>query len=729
MKDLKVIVACLFLVGSLSQDTETTREEYPIGDMHNCPLTASSQDAAQPLYRMDVLPGSGFDALRDIDMGPVLNYNYSLCRISNDGQYLLPNDIYLSPLRETSIEEYAEYFDHWDQYSSLTSKTISTHASRSWIFAKVSSSYSSEYTTIKSHMANDNSTVARIHVRNKLYTVHAEPRAPLHPDFKSRLFEIASYLEKNITEHAHYLAELLIRDYGTHYLSSVEAGAIIAQTDFISHRYTDEKSSDTEINKIKASASVSFFVKISVGGGFSTTTKHAQDDGYTGNRTYSKVVTIGGPPFHPNSTIDQWEAGIPGALVKIDRSGDPLHFVINSNTVPELPHQMRGAVTNIVYEAIKRYFRVNTHPGCTNSSSINFDFQANVDDGNCDGQFLNRKYTFGGTYQLCTGGESPCNQYSNPLTRDCSCPDNVNYLPVKIFSGIKRNWPFFRMVTCEAYWCVARPGADIPANSGFLFGGFYTSSTPNPLTNTMGCPQYFVPLMIGNYVSVCVSTDYQLGYRYSVPFGGFETCLSGNPLAKENFDEDPNSWPHECPHGYTRYFGGVEHGCDINICVKSGALKSSSYNTLLPPRLPPFHVHPLYELNDTDSLTFLGSDGNVWTRNWLGEWSNAEPAPQCSADTLSTTSSQEMHTIQTGSSVYTTPDQTTHAESTTQTSESKPLKKDNGLSTVTITLPTVFFGLLILCVIAIAVVLVYRAYKRHHGYNNIRRPDNLNAPA
>ena len=88
-----------------------------------------------------------------------------------------------------------------------------------------------------------------------------------------------------------------------------------------------------------------------------------------------------------------------------------------------------------------------------------------------------------------------------------------------------------------------------------------------------------------------------------------------------------------------------------------------------------------------------------------------------------------MHTIQTGSSVYTTPDQTTHAESTTQTSDSKPLKKDNGLSTVTITLPTVFFGLLILCVIAIAVVLVYRAYKRHHGYNNICRPDNLNAPA
>ena len=555
-------------------------------------------------------------------------------------------------------------------------------------------------------------------------------------------FEIASYLEKNVTDHAHYLAELLIRDYGTHYLSSVEAGAIIAQTDFISSRYTNDKSSDAVM--IKASAGASFFGKFSVGGGFSVTTKHAQDDGYIGNRTYSKVVTIGGPPFHPNSTIDQWAAGIPGALVTIDRSGDPLHFVINSNTVPELPHQMRGAVAAIVYEAIKRYFRVNTHAGCTNPLSKHFDFQANLDGGNCDTQILNTNYTFGGTYQLCTGDESLCSKYDiinqpNPLTHDYSCPDNINYIPVKMYSGtidIKWYWLFFHgdyeVATYETYWCVARPEADIPANSGFLFGGFYTHSTPNPLTNTMGCPQYFVPLKIGNYLNICVSTDYQLGYRYSVPFGGFETCLSGNPLARENFNEDPNSWPHECPHGYTRYFGGVEHGCDINICVKSGALKSSSYNyTLFPPRLPPFHTHPLYEPNDTDSLTFLGSDGNVWTRNWLGEWSNAEPAPQCSADTLSTTISQEMHTIQTGSSVYTTPGQTTHTEAGKQTSDSKPLEKDNGPSTVAVTLPTVFFGLLILiCVIAVVVFLVHRAYKRRHSYEHIHhRPDNLNAPA
>ena len=752
-KMCNLVVICLLLAGSILQATNATAGSYPVGDQRNCP-TASPQVATQPLYPMDVLPGLGFDALRDIDMGQVLNYNYSLCHVSKDGKYLLTDHVYLSPLRESSIQVYADYIDHWDKYTSLTSKTISAHASVGWGFAKIGGSYSSEYTTTKSHMVNDDSNLVRIHLRNILYAVHAEPRSPLHPRFKSRLFEIAAYLQKNMTEHAFYLAELLIRDYGTHFLTSIEAGAIIAQTDFISNQYTEDKSSDSK--KIKASASASFFGKISVGGGFSSVTNHTHDDGYINNRTFSKVDTYGGPPFRIGYTIDQWEDGIPSALVPIDRSGDPLHFSINSDTLPELPYTTRAAVADVVYDAIKRYFRANTHKGCTNPRSKHFDFNANVDDSSCDTEVVYSNYTFGGTYQICTGDASLCAKYDvinqlNPLTHTYSCPDdvNVNYLHVRMFSGtidIRRRIFFFfertEHVTYETYWCVARPGTEIPARSGFLFGGFYTVSTPNPLTNTMGCPPYFIPLKIGNYLSMCVSTEFELGFRYSVPFGGFETCLTGNPLSKDTFSEDSSSWPHECPHGYTRYFGGVEHGCDINICVQKGTLTLNTYGKLLPPRLPPFHVHRPSELNDTESLTFVGSDGNLWARNWLGEWSNAEPpASQCFAD--STTTQQEVHTTQTSTSIFTTSDQTTtdgqttQKETTTGTSDpnNEPLKA-NGPSTVVVTVPTILILALIVCVVVVIVIIfARRAYKhRHAGYNNIRQtsngqPSDLNTPA
>ena len=113
----------------------------------------SSVNSSQPLYRMEVLPGTGFDSLRDIDMGRVLNYNYSQCRVSNDGKYLLPDDVYLFPIRDSIIEEYADYFDHWSQYTSLTSETVSKHKSSSgWFSPHISSSFSKEHSSVKTQM-------------------------------------------------------------------------------------------------------------------------------------------------------------------------------------------------------------------------------------------------------------------------------------------------------------------------------------------------------------------------------------------------------------------------------------------------------------------------------------------------------------------------------------------------------------------------------------------------
>ena len=165
-----------------------------------------------------------------------------------------------------------------------------------------------------------------------------------------------------------------------------------------------------------------------------------------------------------------------------------------------------------------------------------------------------------------------------------------------------------------------------------------------------------------------------------------------------------------------------------------------SYGLLQPPRLPPFHVHHPHKLNDTELLTFIGSDGNVWTRNWLGEWSNIEPpSSQCFANT--TTTQQEIHKTTTGTSVFTTQDQTTTSSQATQKGtttgvpDNKPLKA-NGPSTVAVTVPTILIALLLVCVTVVAaVILVRHAYKHHHsGYNNIRhtsndQPSNLNTPA
>ena len=454
---------------------------------------------------MEVLPGVRFDNLRSIDMGQVHQYNYSLCKVSDDGSYLLPDNIYLIPVKASSVETFAEYFDHWDQYTSMTSYLIGTHASAHFLFVKLSAKFSYDYINTKSRMYNDNSVSTRVQVKHRLYTVKIEPDTPLHPNFKSRIFDIAANLQANNTRIACYLADILVRDYGTHYLTSVDAGAIIAQMDFIDSSYIAQSSSNKKT--ITASASASFFEIVSMGADFTRESSSSDQNGFINSRTYSKIVALGSPPFKVNSTIDEWEAGVPNALVAVDRSGDQLHFVINPNTVPELDEATIQTVSDIVFEATNRYFQVNTIPGCTNPNASNFNFQANIDDGSCDDysgvQILEN--AFGGIFQNCTGPGNP-----DCIPKNDQCLPGYN--PIKVHSFTSNN------VQYNAYWCTPQP--DTSNNPLLYFGGFYTSTAANPVTGVVGCPNYFYPqrwtLSPGEDVFICVSSDATYSHNYPI---------------------------------------------------------------------------------------------------------------------------------------------------------------------------------------------------------------------
>ena len=634
---------------------------YPLGDVRNCPVMAP-QDDSQALYRMEVLPGVGFDNLRNLDMGQVHDYNFSNCQISKDGKYLLPDSIFLLPVQESKVEVFAEYFDHWDNYTSMTSTSINVDAS---FFSLVNAKFSAGYSTTKTHMYNDQSKSTRVQIRNKRYSVKLQPGAVLHPAFKSRVYDIASKVQNNDTENAHYLAELLVRDYGTHYISSMEAGAILSQMDFI--RATDTGDTSKYTTHITASASANFFGKVSLGTTFQHSTTQTTASEFINNRTYSEVITVGGPPFTPNMTLAEWESGVDNTLVAIDRSGDPLHFAINPTSLPRLPEITVRSVAKILQKAINRYYKVNTRHGCTNPAAVNFDFNANLEDSTCKAPSTN--FTFGGLYQLCTvngtpkedlcnGGPEPALQ-ANPLTGELSCPPD--YTAVHLHSGMVSHvtqkpvckqvcnhcglfgWkrcchcesvltPFLSMAQYETYWCAALTGTRLHQNEGYLFGGFYTSKLSNPVTGSMACPRFFYPIHMGEDTEVCVSTDYERGYAYAVDFGGFESCTMGNPLADTTpNDGSPANWPHNCPHGYAQHLVTVEDGCEINFCVRAGAFKP---NKLSAARLPPFRKHPKYKENVTDTLAVFGVNGKVWVKNTEGGWDEMETGSKDGQDLL-----------------------------------------------------------------------------------------------
>ena len=285
-------------------------------------------------------------------------------------------------------------------------------------------------------------------------------------------------------------------------------------------------------------------------------------------------------------------------------------------------------MSKAVHKAINRYYEINTRQGCTIPGSKNFDFQANLNDNSCSSAETN--FTFGGIYQTCqvdnsfNGTDDLCHSTSdpvlkvNPLTSTTSCP--TGYTAIRLNSGqvtrVRAGYicrrkcrscgflglgrccrcqnievPFVSAANYEAFWCASL--GNVPPNSGYLFGGCYTSDQSNPFTGTMSCPQYFLPIHFGEDIRICVSSDYELGYARAIPFAGFQSCHTGNPLAAPRaIRNDSSQWPKSCPQTYTQHLVTIDNGCEINFCITAGSFDQL---TLIPAHRPPFTKYPEYK--------------------------------------------------------------------------------------------------------------------------------------
>ena len=515
---------------------------YPVGDPRNCPLTRG-------VFRFEVLPGGGWDNLRNVHMGAVsVTNNYTKCKTSDDGKYLIPDDVFLYPVKKSKIEAFAELYDHWNNYSSTTTKSINAKASGKFKSGPISGSFSAEFESVKKHQVEDKAVTTRVQMRHVLYTAKLQPDSALQPAFKSCLFEIASHLQHNNTAYANFLAQILVRDFGTHFITSVNAGAVLSKVDHLTKKFVADFTEDK--SKITAAASASFFRAYGGKASYSQTSDKQDLDQYTKNTVYSTVYTFGGPPFRVNFTINQWEDQLLDELVAVDRSGDPLNYAVTPGSLPEMSEELTFKLADVVENAIKQYYKHNTIKGCTKRDSPDFSFQANLDDGSCESPTNN--YTFGGVYQTCSFAGSPAGNpcgpllQKNPLTADYKCSDE--YEPVLVHQGRTPQschrdchscWLFFSCcntncgyASYSTYWCVAK--GKVPANTGYLFGGLYSKVLKNPVTQDHSCPLKFYALRFGATMQVCVSDDYELGFQNSVPFGGFFSCCAGNPLGVKN---------------------------------------------------------------------------------------------------------------------------------------------------------------------------------------------------
>uniref|UniRef100_A0A4W3GS73 Macrophage expressed 1 n=2 Tax=Callorhinchus milii TaxID=7868 RepID=A0A4W3GS73_CALMI len=579
-------------------------------------------------------------------MGRVMDTSYHQCKTTEDGAYLIPDEIYVIPRKHSELDINSEIINNWMDYTSSTASSVNEQVS---FLPFLNGKFSTDSQRVRTHQANDKTVTARIQVRNSVYTVKASASFQLDSRFKQQLLAIGSHLENNHSSAASYFTEMLIVNYGTHVLTNLDAGANLLQEDQVKQTFV----SDTRNSKssVTASVGISFFQKVNVGAEGSDNSTDQFTKRYVANRTHSRIESHGGLAFYPGITLHKWQESIGNRLVAIDRSGPPLHVFINPLTLPELPEPTVYKVSRAVERAIALYYTVNTHRGCVSPDSPNFDFKANVDDHSCESAATN--FTLGGLYQDCAAvsgvdAQSLCQtlQQRNPLTGGLSCPEG--FTAVRLGSQVleqsysryecrrRCDSCYLLLECCEqtcgdiyrvrrarftAYWCAAH--GPVPRASGLMFGGLYTRSSDNPLTGSRSCPPAHYPLSLFLSLKVCVSDDSELGFRYSVPFGGFFSCESGNPLADtaprappgslQSFVQPPpRGHSQSCPRGFSQHLATVSQSCQVLYCVKAGVFTGGK---LPPVHLPPFSRPPGLTSTDTDTDTVLVlGESRPWVR-------------------------------------------------------------------------------------------------------------------
>ena len=176
----------------------------------------------------------------NIETGLVTSFSYSLCKETYDQRYLIPDEAFALPIMESMVELNAELFDHWDSYKSVTSRTINTGFD---LFGRTGGKFSKDYQWMKSNQFNEKAFTMRTELRHHFYSVK---QFILHPTFKLRLLEIASFMRSNDSASADHAAQLLIRDYGTHYLVNVDVGAVIIKEDNVRAQYIANPKGNTD---------------------------------------------------------------------------------------------------------------------------------------------------------------------------------------------------------------------------------------------------------------------------------------------------------------------------------------------------------------------------------------------------------------------------------------------------------------------------------------------------
>lgn len=203
---------------------------------------------------LDASLGQGWDNLQNLPLEKVFPTEYKTCQTTPDGAFLLPDDVSLTSVKHLNIDRMSKFYSNWEEYFLENRPTINSGSDFEIASVEISGSYDRFMVSTKQKFASMKASMLSTNLIYHAYTLKmSSTRKGLSSKFLSHLKLIhKSYVagDENLAE---YHANLLVQEFGTHLVTSVDLGARIEQNDYI-----DLKGNFTNLDEMKAAAASSF---------------------------------------------------------------------------------------------------------------------------------------------------------------------------------------------------------------------------------------------------------------------------------------------------------------------------------------------------------------------------------------------------------------------------------------------------------------------------------------
>uniref|UniRef100_T1JC19 MATH domain-containing protein n=1 Tax=Strigamia maritima TaxID=126957 RepID=T1JC19_STRMM len=335
------------------------------------------------LPKLKILPGFGWDALKDKDTKQLLQVTYDQCKTTFDGKLLIPDNADAFALKSQEIEVKSSIFEHWSTYIPPTSASFKI-ATNVWPkeFLPLYYSFSEDYQQMKSLQFKKKTFTCRSEMRQVVYRVHLTEL--MDDSVKGRFMEVIGALLRDKNEEAKTLTEKIVSDYGSHYSNIVDVGAVIIKEDYLKDDFL--RAYDGNRRKILSASKLSLLA-IGFPWEYTEDLDSSLLNEYNDAIVDKKIRFFGALNWKKDANAEY--------VVAVDKSGNLLSSLVTSSNFPYYPNTtstMLIRVRQMINEAIRDYYVRNIHRGCTQPKSNNFEFAANVDDGSCCNSLTSSNY-------------------------------------------------------------------------------------------------------------------------------------------------------------------------------------------------------------------------------------------------------------------------------------------------------------------------------------------------